>query len=206
MSVFKDWEGRKKQMEQIAFELQMQFSEKDDWGLRRRLSDFHLFKKGHSKEIFNVISKKETFLEEQFFIFDYKYTIQAGNTPVKHYQTVFHIQSKKLGLPEFLLKPESFFHKIGAFLGMQDIDFEEHPEFSQKNLLQGEDEDLVRNMMTVNPLLFRFFTVERDWSLEGVGYFMVFYSQQKLLHPGIVKNFLKKGMEVYDILKSKEEE
>ena len=63
-----------------------------------------------------------------------------------YYQTFFFIQSKDLGLPEMLIYPEKFFHKVGSLLGMQDIDFEEWPEFSRKFLVQG-DEWGVRRLM-----------------------------------------------------------
>lgn len=194
-----DWNARSAAMEKVAFNLDMNFVHKDDWGLLNRLKGFKLFKWGHSRKIFNLMAKADAFMDEQYRIFDYQYVISSNNSSRRYIQTVFFIQSKFLGLPEFLLKPENFFHKIGSFLGMQDIDFEEHPEFSKKYLLQGEDEARIRDVMN-NQLIWHF-TVEKDWHLEGVGYYLVLYRLDHLVPPKTVEQFYKKGMQIYSFLK-----
>ncbi|MEM7379847.1 MAG: ABC-F family ATP-binding cassette domain-containing protein [Bacteroidota bacterium] len=57
-------------------------------------------------------------------MFDYSYQRGKNNQKRTYRQTVFFVKSKKLGLPELFMKPESFFNMIGTYLGMQDIDFE----------------------------------------------------------------------------------
>ena len=98
------------------------------------------------------------------------------------------------------MKPKNFFHKIASFLGMQDIDFEENEDFSRRYLLKGEDEELIRYMMDDQVL--RFFTVQKDWSLEGVGYFLIIYKKHKLLNPQSVKHFYNTGLRIYNMLKA----
>jgi len=61
---------------------------------------------------------------------------------------------------------------------MQDIDFAEQPEFSKKFLLQGDDEPRIRQLM--NEEIMRFFLVEREWCMESVGYFLIFYKEKSL--------------------------
>jgi len=74
-----------------------------------------------------------------------------------------------LRLPTFSLRPESFFHKIGAAIGMQDIDFEEHADFSDNFVLTGDDEQLVRQFFD-NGLLNEFANAKESASrlLRGV--------------------------------------
>ena len=80
-------------------------------------------------------------------VFDYRFTISTGKTSVTKEQTVFFMNSKELGLPDFYMKPEHFLHKIAAFLGFEDIDFEEFPGFSDQYHLKGEDEHYIRAVM-----------------------------------------------------------
>lgn len=188
-------------MSQVAFELEMDFRPNDEWGLLSLLEDFHLFSKGRRRRVYNLMEKRDVFLDERFQIFDYSYRVHRGKARRKYRQTVFFIQSKDLVLPEFFLKPENFFHKIGSLLGMQDIDFEDFEQFSRRYLLQGEDEELVRDMMQ-EPVL-NFFQVERNWSIQGVGYFLVIYRHNHLLSPVSIRDFYRKGLEIYDLLRSK---
>jgi len=98
----------------IAGDLGMDFQEKDEWGTKALLKEFNLFRKGHSRKITNILQKTSGLLEEKICIMDYQYTITANNYSKTFYQTAFFLQSKQLALPEMLLKPEHFFHKIGA--------------------------------------------------------------------------------------------
>lgn len=197
-----DWSERKRVLQDLAYSHEMTFLEKDEWGMRALLKDFSLFKIGHSRRLFNILYSATDFLEEKVSVFDYRYTLQAGNTPVNHMQTVFFIQSKKLALPQMLLKPENFFHTVGAWFGMQDIDFEEFPEFSDKYLLQGEEEELIRE--TIDDNVARFFLVQKKWAMESVGYFLVLYKHQNLLESHEVSHLLEKGMELYKYLQAKD--
>ncbi|MEK7257561.1 MAG: hypothetical protein AAB316_22590 [Bacteroidota bacterium] len=195
---------RTEALRSIAFNLGMEFCEKDEYGLRSLLKDFKLFDQGHSKRVYNLMEKSSGYLEEKFHIMDYKYTISANNSSKTYRQTVFFINSKRLALPQMLLKPESFFNKVGAWFGMQDIDFVEHPVFSEKYLLQGEDEARIRRSLPEEVI--RFFTVEQDWCLECLGYFMILYRQDSLAAPGYVEMLYKKGLSLYEHLKSQEPE
>lgn len=195
--------GRKKRrakaMESIARQLQMSYVPKDEYGTQSLLGDFKLFQKGIAKEVRNLLHKKEATENLEISIFDYHYVVPTGNSMVPFAHTVFFIQSKTLALPQFLLKPENFFHKIGTHLGMQDIDFESHPEFSDQYLLKGEDEALIRKKLDDN---FRsYFTIEKDWTLEGLGYFMILYRFNKILPTEQLTEFYEKGWKIYNLLK-----
>jgi hypothetical protein len=190
---------RPEELRRVAMELGMQFQEDDEWGLKALLRDFKLYKAGHSQKVKCLMQSTSSMLEEKVSIFDFKKVIQAGNTPVVYWQTAFFIQSKELGLPSMLLKPENFFHKIGTLFGMQDIDFEEYPEFSDSFLLKGEDEAMIRKMIKENVM--RFFLINREWCMEAVGYFMIMYRERKLVSPQEIRILYKNGMKLYGELK-----
>lgn len=190
--------ARAEALRQMAGYLGMEFMESDEWGLRALLRDFELFQKGGRRRLTNIMTKTLGLLEEKITICDYQYTISTGKSSSTHYQTVFFVQSKALGLPEMLIYPENFFHKIGSLFGMQDIDFEEWPEFSHEFLVQG-DEWGVRRLMDEG--LAKFFLVERHWCLESLGYYLVFYRRSALVKPEAIKVLYAKGMSLYEHLK-----
>ena len=189
---------RAEQLSRIAFELDMKFSPRDNWGLINFLEDFKLFRRGFGKRISNILHRQDAMLNLDLYIFDYRFTISTGNSARVIKQTVFFVQSHKLGLPVFYMRPETVFHRIGAYLGMQDIDFEEYPRFSNNYTLRGDDEDFIRS--TANPSFLHFFSIEKNWFLEGVNYYLIFYRKGKRLKPKEIKEFYTKGLEIYKLL------
>lgn len=200
----KAWMNRRtEEMKETATMLGMDYQEKDEYGMLSLLKDFKLFKKGTSKRINHIIRSKELVEDLDISIFDYRYTISTGKSSHTYKQTVFFVQSKKLELPEFYMKPEHFFHKVAAYLGWEDIDFETHPTFSDQYHLKGEDEDSIRRMM--NEEVLHFFTIEKEWSLEGIGYFLIFYRNKKLLSKEAIQDFCEKGIHITQFLKTEKE-
>jgi hypothetical protein len=192
---------RPSELRHIAYELGMEYSERDDYGMIGLLRDFRLFSRGGRKEITNLMTKTSPLMEDRFHIFDYKYTVSTGKSSHTYRQTAMFINSKQLSMPEMLMKPEHFFNKIGHWLGLQqDIDFEEHKEFSDNYLLQGEDEPRIRRTMNQEEII-RFFTVEKDWHLESVGFFLIFYQHEHLFQPAEIKHFYDRGMLLFENLK-----
>lgn len=202
MRGFFDDPQRTEQLRNVAHDLGMDFTPKEEYGMIGLLRDFNLFDKGTKKVITNLMTRTSPLMEDRFHIFDYRYTISTGKTSHTHRQTVMFINSKQLSMPEMLMKPEHFFNKIGNWLGLQqDIDFEEHKQFSDNYLLQGEDEPRIRRTMDQEEII-RFFTVEKDWYLESVGFYLIFYPQGRLLHPNEIKHFSNRGMLLFNNFKT----
>ncbi len=201
MAIFSGSAERTEQLRQAAFKLKMEFHEQDEYGMIGLLRDFQLFDKGGRKEITNLMTQSSQLMEDRFHVFDYKYTVSTGKSAHTFRQTVLFVNSKNLSMPEMLLKPEHFFNKIGAWLGIQqDIDFEEHTVFSDNYLLQGEDETRVRRTMDQEEVI-RLFTIEKDWYLESVGFFMIFYQHGRLIEPNEIKHLHQRGMLLFDSFK-----
>jgi len=192
-------DSRAEQIKRIAYDLDLEYQPKDEWGLLNLLEDFKLFRRGRRKRIEHILRRQDAMLDTDARIFDYSYTIHANNSRRTVAQTVFFMHSKKLGLPEFWMKPEHFFHNIGEFLGFtEDIDFEEHPKFSKQYWLKSGDEPYLRASLS-DPFL-KFFTIEQDWHLEGINYYLIFYKKEQLLTPKQIKDFYKKGMQICEML------
>ncbi|MCB0561564.1 MAG: hypothetical protein H6573_03375 [Lewinellaceae bacterium] len=192
--------SRSTQLKNVAYELGMEYAEEDTWGLHTMLKDFKLFSRGRRRGITNMLYRRDGMLQLDVRIFDYRYTIYRNNHARVFKQTVFYVQSKNLGLPQFLMKPENFFHKVGAWLGIEDIDFERYPKFSNQYLLKGDDEDYIRASFSDEVL--QFFTIEKDWTMEGLNYYLVLYRKNQLLLPSQIINFYKKGMQLHQLLRA----
>jgi hypothetical protein len=184
-------------MYRLARELHMEYREKDRWGLKNLLRDFKLFSKGRWRKIEHMLYRADELLNTEVYIFDYYFRRGKGKSK-HHWQTVFFVHSKYLGLPHFEMKPETLLHKVGELLGFKDIDFEEYPVFSRKYRLKGPDEDFIR--ATWNDRVLHFFSEERKWHLEGINYYMVFYRPGKRMAPAEIRTLYHKGMEVFRLL------
>jgi len=192
---------RTENLKRKAYEMGMDFYEKEPFDIKPLLQDFSLFRRGYAKRVTNVLRKKEELNTSDLRVFDYRYTIGAGNNSRTFRQSVFFLQTKQLALPHFWMKPETFFNRIGDYLGFQkDIDFKAYPEFSDNYLLQGEDEELVRYIM--NHGLLRFFSLEKGWYLEGINYYLILYQHNVLFSPNDLEVFSKIGLELYEMLKA----
>lgn len=176
-----------------------QYQEHGDKGLVRQLSDFKLFKIGGRKRAKNLLTKNDLSEDLKINLFDYHYTVSTGQSSHTYRQTVLFLQSKNLGLPQFYLKPEHLFNRIGAWFGIKDINFDYDPEFSRLYYLKGPDEELIRQ--TFSDQVLQFFRKEKNLNVEGLNYFLIMYTHKKLLSPDQIKAFFTRGMEMYRILK-----
>lgn len=170
--------------------------DQDEFGEKALLSCFELFSKRRGK-IRNLCQSKSDVAEARYSIFDFKYTVAYGNTVRTFDQTVFFANSKKLGLPEFIMKPEHFGHKLGKYLGWDDINFENYPVFSDKYLLKGDDQDFIRH--TFNDNVLRFFSNTSGWTVEAANYYLIFYSLDSLVPPNILHDFYRLGTGIVDL-------
>jgi len=186
-------------LKQISYKLDMDYGPTDEWGLVPLLQDFQLFKKGFRGRVRHVLTKQEPMMESKIHIFDYRYLRSSGKSTRRVEQTVFFLESKQLGLPEFYMQPEKFFHRIGELLGLtKDIDFEGHIDFSYNYRLTGEEEGYIRHSFKDEVL--RFFAIEQGWSMEGLGFYLVLYKKNKILKPTQIHDFYQKGVGIYENL------
>lgn len=172
-------EQREEDFRTCANALDWTFKPEDQSGMINWLRDFKLFSTGMRHRIMPMIITREEELEFTS-LFDYSYTISNGKTSVTYRQTVYFRYSKALALPEFVMVPEKWYHRIGTYFGMQDIDFVEYPEFSQNYLLRGADEPYIRHHFN-HPDMIRFFDHQGFYSLEGSNYLMILYVHNVVL-------------------------
>ena len=191
------WRMGKKRTEQFALitaKLKLNFFPKGSTSLFERLKPFHLFSKGWSRKIKNLMEGEANKVE--LAIFDYQYTTHGGQHPQTHRQSLLFIRSPKLNLPDFSLRPENVFHKIGGSFGYKDIDFETHPIFSKSYLLRGENEATIRGLF--NNELLNFIQSQQKICIEGSGDKIIFYRHKSRAKPEEVESFMEEGFQVFD--------
>lgn len=177
---------------EFANGLGLEFSPIQDEVLLSELKIFKLFNSGHSRKMKNVI-KGVTDIAT-IAIFDYQYTTGGGKNQQTHSHTIVAMKSDDLNMPSFTLRPESFFDWFGSVIGFQDIDFDEHPEFSKSFVLKGENEPAIREFFDMN--LLNFFAEKKGVTFEGVpGTFIYLHSGRK--KPEELSDYLKEGYSVY---------
>ncbi len=192
--------SREGQMRAVAHRLKMDFVLQEEYSVTREVSDFELFRQGQNRVANNIMQKQDEWMEDRIKIFDYQFETGYGKSRRLVAQTVFLMRSKNLGLPQFVMKPETIFNKLGSYLGMQqDIDFERFPKFSGNYLLQGDDEDYIRFKMTDEIL--HFFSRERGWHMEGVNYYLILYKENQRLRANSIPQLYERGMGLFNILK-----
>ena len=184
---------RKEALEKTAEELGLVF-QPDNEELQHRFSHFKLFNSGRKRTLYNVITGDSG--EVRISIFDYKYTTGSGKHQQTQKQTVAAIQSSELmGQPSFRMRPEGFFDKVGSAMGFQDIDFDSHPTFSKLFVLQGENEEAIREFFT--PALLEFFETKQGYCVEASEDAMFFYRPRRKINPDQIKELLGETYEVF---------
>ncbi len=189
------WQLEKRRTERfanVAIDLNLPFFPEGDEALQQNLEKFHLFSQGRSRRITNMLHGKTENVEVA--IFDYRYTTGGGQNSHTYKQSVAYFCSDSLNLPDFEMRPENAFHKIGSAFGYQDIDFSSHPKFSGKYLLRGEDEGAVRELYQSS--LLEFFESQDKISVEGQGTQILVYRSGKRIEPAKTKEFMQEGFRV----------
>ena len=134
---------RREAMLEAAESMGLTFFPDGDPSLLNQLSAFKLFNQGRGRKMKNLIQGDSG--EVNIAIFDYQYTTGSGKHSQTHVQSVVALQSSELVCPDFTMRPEGMFDKIGGMMGFQDIDFDTHPDFSRMFVLKAPDEQAVRD-------------------------------------------------------------
>ena len=188
---------RTKKLKAVADERGLEFSATDDASLKRYLADLHLFQHGHTRRLTNIFHIKTE--DAMVHLFDYSYRVLGSRYPQQ--QTVICFRSSRLNLPDFVIRPENSFDKLSATLGFQDIDFPSHPEFSEKYLLRGTDEESVRDLFCDDVLeFFEQFGRFRMPIVEGHRNRLILHVV-KLIRPQEIRDFMKEGFKIYQVFR-----
>ena len=153
--------------------------------------NFHLFRQGDSKRIKNVMSGQRDGIAIRIF----EYPNNRTMIFYAQYATVLLLQSHKLDLPTFELRPKGLHHKIGGWFGQQGIHVDPHPAFSAMSLLQGADEQAIRALFTHDML--SYFAKNNDICVVGWSHTLLVYRAGQCVSPHRMASFLEEGLRIF---------
>jgi hypothetical protein len=141
--------------------------------------------------------------DTEVFMFDYAYTVQAGNARRRIEQTVFFARNRNWFLPPFHLRPETWWHQLLERFGARtDIRLDENPEFSDRFVLDGELRDLVRD--TFSPEVQQVLLERPPLHVEGNNYYLLAYKPRRKLNTEEARVFWQRCGELTQLLKREE--
>lgn len=179
----------------LAESMGFSFEPRGDAAFLKSLQHFHLFSQGHSRKIRNLVQGQVEGIDVA--VFDYTYN-PFGKKRVRH-QTVVLLESGDLQLPAFSLRPEGVLHRLGRLVGYQDIDLEAYPTFSKQYVVQGEDEEQVRSVLSAEAVA-HYEALER-MSTEGAGNQLVYYRASKRAPVEGVEQLMEEGLQAAKMLR-----
>jgi len=188
--------NRSKQLQALATTLGLEFAPAPQPLTTAHFETFSLFTQGRDRTAWNIMSGQTE--DEQLMLFDYRYTVGHGKNKSTVKRTVVCIDSPHLDLPQFEIRPETWFDKITQLFGAQEVDLENFPEFSRRYYLVGHPKQVTQ--LFAEPLVKKFVAL-RDVAAAGLGSRLIFY---RLGHRASVENFrrlMEDAYEVYAILK-----
>ena len=190
---------RTEALKELARYLSFTFSKKGEDSLLSSLNQFSLFSKGYLKKITNVMQGYSN--QINLSVMDYQFKTGRGKNSRLWRQTVILFQPGDLQIPDFVLKPENIFNKIGSAFGNQDIDFDSHPKFSKQYLLQSDDEKAIRNIFSDKVL--SYFEQQNSLSVEINNNNLIFCKMSKRISPKDIRVFVEQGIKLVNLLRSK---
>ena len=156
---------------------------------------FQLLSLGRSKEISNVVVADTQ--DTVAVMFDYKYVTGGGKNSATHRLSVVFFSSKLLNTPDFTMRPERWFHRLGQVFGIKDINFQSHPVFSSQFLLQASDENAIRSWMSMNRLTA--LEKHKDTCIESMGSQCLIYKTMQV-QPRNLRAWLEEAFTIFSIL------
>jgi hypothetical protein len=80
-------------------------------------------------------------------ILDYSYVVGIGKYAQVYSQTLFVLHDVAQGLPDFILYPRGWLEALSALFGDRLIELRDHPGFSKRFAVQGDDAEAIRECL-----------------------------------------------------------
>ncbi len=179
IAIYFSWLYEKKrtqQLQEIAQQMSLTFNPAGTLADLNEFQRLGIFKLGSGRKVANLLYGETD--EVAIRIFDYQYTTGSGKNTHTHKMTIAALESPRLEvLPEFSMRPENLFDRLGSMLGFQDIDFDEHPEFSRLFVLKGPDEAAIRQ--SFRPAVLDWFAARPGICVEAIPGRLIYYRSSR---------------------------
>ncbi|MCS6977691.1 MAG: hypothetical protein NZM31_11890 [Gemmatales bacterium] len=185
-------EKRRKALAEAAQLMGFDWLDKTLGTLSSLFRHFTLFNRGSGADAYNAMRGRIG--SQELYVMDCKYTTGSGKNRSTHYQTVVLLPEAATHLPVFEMEPENFLHQVFQVFGYQDIDFEEHPEFSRKYLLRGPNAEQIREAFT--PEALDYFGSQPGWFVESKNGSLLVYRHGVVVTPEKLPEFVAEAARI----------
>lgn len=182
---------RQKSLQKIATELSWKYSPVVGMENVTELPEYGYFKTRQIKKVANVLSNKNCEL------FDVEF--HEGELFAKQIvkSTMLYIDLEKV-TPNFTLDKEGIFEYLYHFAGFHDIAIENHPDFSKRFYLQGEDKENIKNFFSDDLVLF--FESNKYYHIEGSRNGLLIMGRERLAGIKEIKALADYGIRLKSLL------
>ena len=182
---------RQQRMKRIAADYGWLFT-REEQVESSELLEFEFFRSRPLEKKSNVIAGEFKDLGVEWEISDIVFD-EGAMLSKEVYKTTVQLIHLPNEIPDFVLEQEGIFDKLFdniPFMNThKDIDFEEHPDFSKKLRLTGEDEQAIRSMFTSN--LISFLESEEIYHIESNGNALIIFKSLRISNTGEIKNMVR---------------
>ncbi len=194
------WWSQKRRTEawqKVAEELGIEFHRRRD-GVLQRCGGMKIFSRGSSQRLTNVLTGDAG--NEKIILGDYRFKTGSRKNRHSRCYTICVLQSSRLSVPACYLRPEiRLFDSLGSMMGGQDIDFAEDEAFSRAYVLQGEDEDAIRQRFGPDVRTWFAARAGRGFQFEARGDMLVFHTGRRR-PPREARQLMQQALEVLNLL------
>ncbi len=118
--------------------------------------------------------------------------------------TVVQVSETNVLIPDFDLEPEGLWSKLFESVAGKDIDFDNHPAFSNKYYLRARNETDVRDFFSEQ--IIQFLENREEMHIECHRNRLIFYKKRNLLEPSEILYTSKFAEEFISLIHQKEEQ
>jgi len=195
---------RRPYYQRLAKKLGLLYQEKDTDRFHIFLKDIKIFKRGRPKRhINNIIFREFEEPDEHHYFFDYHYVVSSGNSTRIFDQTVLFVQTKKLSLPEFHLKPKNAFNRIAEFFGKKRADLE-NEYLNNKYILYTESPHVLKWLQS--DAILNILKRQPKMEIFGSNYQLVLYRHNKLAPVEKLESTYQDYFQLYELIEQLEQE
>ena len=183
---------RQTNMEVLAEDYNFNYSSKKEKEVSF-LNNFQFFSTKHINHIYNELSHKESAI----CLFDIEFS--EGEFIAKEVvrSTMLHIELND-NIPKFTLDKEGFLEKVSAFAGFNDIDIENHDDFSDRFYLQGENKIEISKFF--NDDVTHFFESNPYYHVESNGNALLIFGKERLASLKEIKALFDFGKRLKEVI------
>ncbi len=198
---------RQKKLYRFALENGWEYQQQMEYNVSN-LSKFKFFESRPIEYKENIINGKCRKSDVNWQMADI--TFDEGALAAKEvYHTTVEMLHLEHDIPIFILENETFFDRyfdrVRAFTGQKDIDLQRYPNFSDKFLLKGPDEEQILNFFT--PSLIEFLESHEVYHIESNGNSLLIFRNLRIAKTEDIQTMLEFSEDfVYEIEQNMEKD